>query len=222
MHSNMNNLSILSSLYRVLVLCLLLIGTGVFIQTFDSKASVPIDKPLYQFPQKITGWESGRNQDIDEKVLDVLKLDDYVYRDYASQGKRINFYASYFSYVSNNKGYHSPLNCMPGSGWNIASTSPVFVELPSGKEVEVMKLILQKGSQREVSLYWYQCRGRIIHSEYTERVYRVIDSLLYGRSDGAFIRLIATNGFENTQEATAALKTFAGKAIPKLWNYLPE
>jgi len=209
-------------LYRVLLLCCLFLGTAVFIHTFDSRASVSIDKPLYQFPHKIDGWQAHRNYDIDEKVLDKLKLDDYVYRNYDSREGRINFYASFFSYVSNNKGFHSPLNCMPGSGWNISSTSPVAIELPNGEDVRVMKLILQKGSQKEVSLYWYQCRGRIIHSEYTERIYRVIDSLLYGRSDGAFIRLIATNGFENTQKATAALETFARKAIPELREYLPE
>lgn len=211
------------SVLRLLIVCLLLIGVGLYIHTFDRTKAQPIKKPLSSFPDKISGWHVIDQNSMSPQVEKMLGVDDYVLRSYSQSPKSINLYVSYFSYTSRNKGYHSPLNCMPGSGWNIAQTRPIQLSLNNQqqKKVTVNQLILQKGSQKQVALYWYQCRGRIIHSEYWERIYRVWDSIIRGRTDGSFVRLIYKSSSRDLDKATLELKDFAKAVIPTLSNYLP-
>lgn len=210
---------------RAGIISLLFLLTALGLHTLDETKKVSTEKPLETFPKAIGKWQAQDNQRLDEQVAQVLGVDDYVYRNYISpQGESINLYGSYFSYTDRTKGYHSPLNCMPGSGWNIASTKPVSIELRNSpvEEVTVNRMVLQQGNRLQVSLYWYQCRGRIMHSEYEERIYRVIDSIFQGRTDGSFIRLIANSQGGSVESETEKLKTFATKIIPLLREYIPE
>jgi EpsI family protein len=54
----------------------------------------------------------------------------------------------------------------------------------------IKKVVVQKGSEQQVVLYWFQNRGRIIASEYWEKVYLVVDAIFKQRRDGSFIRII--------------------------------
>ena len=209
---------------RVLIITILFLLCTVFVYGFDRQSSTPLNKSLADFPGTIGQWQAIGSQSMQDNVEDLLSVDDYILRNYIGpRNSKINMYVSYFSYTDRSKGYHSPLNCMPGSGWNIAKTVPVALNLPeSGQEVTVNKLVLQQGRSKQISLYWYQCRGRILHNEYMERIYRVIDSIFKNRTDGAFIRLIASGTEQTLQKDTALLKDFAEQLIPLLRDYLPE
>ncbi len=204
----------------VLILCLFLLGTAGFVHSFDSGGDTEIKKSLEFFPSEIGQWQMRNDRRISDAEAALLGVDDYTFRDYSSGNARINFYASFFGANNRDKGFHSPLNCMPGSGWDIASTENIALQLPDGQEVLVRKMLLVRGSDYQVSLYWYQCRSRIIASEYWERVYRVLDSVRYSRTDGAFIRLIAT-GSDAEGQALSQLKDFASQVIPLLDEHLP-
>ena len=209
---------------RIIVLSILFLLCALFVYTFDKDSKTPIARPLQQVPQQIGGWQAVSSQSMGEDIEGVLGVDDYILRNYRNaHGVQVNVYVSYFTYTDRSKGYHSPLNCMPGSGWNIAETKPVSLSLPAAdQKATVNQLILQKGRRKQISLYWYQCRGRILHNEYLERIYRVIDSIFKNRTDGAFIRLIATNSDQDLQEDMAMLTDFATRLIPVLREYLPE
>lgn len=210
------------TLGRVVLVCLLLLGAAGFVHSFNIAIETPIDKSLKHFPYTIGRWEAGNDRELTESVSDMLGVDDYAFRDYRSpEGMSINFYASYFAAVGMTGGFHSPLHCMPGSGWSIASTEDIKLELP-GRDgaVVVRKLLMKQGSQFQVSLYWYQCRSKIFASEYWELFYRVLDSFRYRRTDGAFVRLIAY-GVEDEAMALKMMKSFAGKVIPLLEEHLP-
>ncbi len=208
-------------LYRTIIVCFIFLASAAFLHAFDMDAQTPIKKPLAQFPERIGNWKSGKSQPLQEDVARVLGVDDYVFRNYfGPNGETISFYASYFAYTDRTKGYHSPLNCMPGSGWNIAGTKPVELQLQHRGRETVNRIVLQNGAEKQVALYWYQCRGRIIQNEYWERIYRVIDSLWRQRTDGAFVRLILHQRPDEANESR--LKQFAAAVIPILSNHLPE
>lgn len=209
---------------RAAVLILLFLGFALLVQGMDREAATPITRSLDRFPERIGRWQMLGTRDMGDQVEEVLGVDDYLFADFRGPGgRRISVYVSYFSSTGRSKGYHSPLNCMPGSGWEIADTG--FLTLnPAGDkdEAAVNRLLLQKGSDRQVGLYWYQCRGRILANEYLERIYRVIDSIFRGRTDGAFIRLLASGPEGNVDEDTEMLKEFAENLVPVLRGYLPE
>ncbi|GAB6162455.1 hypothetical protein JCM12298_16140 [Desulfothermus naphthae] len=171
------------------------------------------------FPKKIAEWKSSDNQTMDPKVARILHVDDYIWRRYKNEkGEFLDVYISYFSYVDRIKTYHSPLNCMPGSGWNIYKVESVPIYLSKNKKVNVSCLFLKKGSNVLKAIYWYQCRGRILDSEVKERIYRIADSVLKRRTDGAFIRIIClTNGVSKKE-----LSRFCVNVIKILYKILPS
>ena len=113
---------------------------------------------------------------------------------------------------------------MPGAGWNIISTSLEESILPETKQgkIKMIKLILQKGSQRQVVLYWFQSRGRFIASEYMQKIYLVIDSITRQRTDGSFVRLIAPVIGGNEEQTLKYMKNFSKILIPILQEYIPS
>jgi EpsI family protein len=208
---------------RLTLISVVLIGATVFVNTLDKGMNVPISVSLDTFPRQIGEWTFLNSRSLPERVEDKLGVDDYLEWDYVSPaGNVANLYVSYFSSMEG-KGFHSPRNCMPGAGWDVASLNPLVLETHHSKkaEVEINEMILQKGIERQVVLYWYQCRGRFVRSEYMEKMYQVLDSILKRRTDGAFIRIMAPVRGIDTDHTTKHLAGFAEQVIPILDQYVP-
>ena len=96
---------------------------------------------------------------------------------------------------------------------------------PSGEPISVNRFLIRKGLERQLVLYWYQSRGRIVGSEYWSKIYLVLDAARYNRTDAALVRLVVpvANG---TPEAEAIAEqnviAFANVMLPRLNTYLPN
>lgn len=189
----------------------------------QSARIVPISKPLSQFPKQIGNWEAVSSGKLSNSTIKMLGVDDYVEYSYAStNGTLINLYISYFSSVGVTGGYHSPRNCLPGGGWQIASLSTLpLKQKTSSKPVEISSMIVQNGANKQITLYWYQNRGRIIASEYWEKIFLVIDAIFKRRRDGSFIRIMAPIHGGNLEETEAQLIDFAEKILVILEDFIP-
>jgi EpsI family protein len=151
-------------------------------------------------------------------------MDDYINYIYAApDGKTIDLYVAFYQAVGISGGYHSPKNCLPGSGWGIEQVQSFT--LPTGIEGRntstVSEMVVRKQKTSQIVLYWYQNRGRIIGSEYMEKVFLVVDGLLKGRRDGAFVRLISHVDDKDIPATEAVLKKFSVLAMKELENFLP-
>jgi len=182
----------------------------------------PLNQSFDDFPKTIGKWH-GKKSQLDTQVIDMLGLDDYVLMNYISPDRRhVNLYIGYFEYQGEGKGSHSPKNCMPGGGWNIIGSDIQEISFQeTDRKIEVIKLTLQKGSERQIVLYWYQGRDRIIASEYWQKIWLVIDSIFRQRTDESFVRLISrVNGSE--EKTLETLKEFARMISPYLNEYIPS
>jgi EpsI family protein len=215
----------LSNARITIVSVLLAVAAIVSYRCVGNIVEVPIKKPLSTFPTQIGAWKWINQTPLSDEIRKMLGVDDYIQYDYVSaDGVSVNLYVSYFSRVgSGGKGYHSPKNCMPGGGWNVIHSEPLTLTVSHSRPVavEINKMVMQKGAEKEVVFYWYQCRGRIINSEYMDKIYLVLDSMFKRRSDGAFIRIMAP--VQDGQEAKTVehLKDFTQQVIPVLEEYLP-
>lgn len=209
-------------IYRALTICTLLFASSLIMYGYEMDARTEIKRSLGEFPMKIEDWEARGEKQFQDNIVKSLGADEYILRNYYnSKGGIINIYISYYSYIGQTKGYHSPLNCMPGSGWNIGESRDVRLALlEEGRMATVRQLVLHKGSQRRIALYWYQARGRVICSDYWERIYRVLDSLWIGRTDGAFVRIMLEE--EGEHPPLFLLKQFAPNVVLSLKEFLPE
>jgi EpsI family protein len=110
---------------------------------------------------------------------------------------------------------------MPGAGWHIVETGREILTDPgTGETYKVASLVLKKGNQYQMVLYWFHSRGRIIASEYMQKIWLVVDAVFRNRTDGSFVRLI-TPVTTTRQEAVHLLQEFAGLLKPLLDEYLP-
>ncbi len=204
---------------KCIVLSLLFIISFCVLLFFKYSNHVSLKKPLTSIPSKIGEWKMQDREMLKNNIEEMLGVDKYIWRDYVSpKGERINVYVSFFSYISREKSYHSPLNCMPGSGWRITKIKDIPIPLKGKEKVYVRELSLSQGQDRLKALYWYQCRGRIISSEYMERIYRIIDSLLHRRTDGAFVRVLSISPEVGEKE----IRVFTSHLILILTKILPS
>jgi EpsI family protein len=194
------------------------------IQVSGSVTKTPVKKALSSFPQQIGNWKCVKQEYFSAPVVDMLGVDDYISYAYASKdGQRVNLYVSYFGSVGVTGGYHSPQNCLPGGGWNIVSVESVELKSKqdSGEGGRIRKIIIQKGSERQVVLYWFYNRGRIISSEYWEKIYLVLDAVFKGRRDGSFIRIMAYTKKDDTGGSIDSIINFADDVSVILDEFVP-
>lgn len=207
---------------RTAILLLLFILAGFMIHHSGTVEPVHIKRRLAEFPRRIGEWRVDRAINSSEAVVKMLGVTDYVNYNYVDpQGRHVDLYVGYYHAVGVDGAYHSPKNCLPGGGWGIAAVKEVELNFNNNFTAEVTEMIIQNGAARQVVIYWYQNRGRIIASEYWEKVYLVLDALLMHRRDGAFVRIMAYSAEDDLSGTEAELKKFSCAVLNTLKNYLP-
>ena len=180
-------------------------------------------KPLQGFPQQLGNWtQKGSDTQLDEPTLKVLRASDYLLRDYRrSDGTQGNFYVGYYASQRDGATFHSPLNCLPGSGWNLTQPGKITITRADGSSFNANKYVIQNGGQRLAMIYWYQGRGRAVASEYWGKIYTVIDSVRLRRSDAAMIRITVPVVTSESVALEAAVE-LAGMATGKIGEFVPD
>lgn len=208
------------------VLVGVLLAAGVVINFLEvvGEARVP-RRALVEFPAEVGEWKQvGPDARFDAATEAVLRADDYVTRDYtlAAGGGYASLYIGYYSTQRAGATYHSPLNCLPGSGWTLTDPATVEIKPADGRPpFEANRYILQNGTTRQLLVYWYQGRGRAVASEYWDKVYTVMDSVRRRRSDGSMVRVLVPVE-KSEEEALAKAVAFSAQIAPNLSAYIPD
>jgi exosortase D (VPLPA-CTERM-specific) len=181
-------------------------------------------QPLSTLPKSVGSWRSVDDSPLDEKVLALLRVDEYVNRAYGAPGRPwVSLYVGYYRSQRQGQTMHSPLNCLPGAGWEPVERGRVSVPAPGGGarpgNAEINRLIIQKGLERELVLYWYQAHGRIVASEYWGKIYTVVDAIRLNRSDASMVRVIVPIPSQDASAEAAAERAaldFVTEILPEL------
>lgn len=201
------------------LLALVLVG-GVVVNSLEYIGEAHVERnQLEDFPKQVDGWQQlGTDQKFTKEVESVLGATDYLMRDYHSrEGQRANFYVGYYASQRDGATYHSPLNCLPGSGWIMSNPGRITIA-PQGKPAfEANRYLIQNGDAKSLLVYWYQGRGRSVASEYWGKIYTVVDSVRLRRSDGAMVRVMVPV----MKSEAAALET-ASSLAASVSSVLPE
>ena len=82
------------------------------------------------------------------------------------------------------------------------------------------QVLIEKGLDKQVILYWYQDRGRVAASEYWAKAYLIWDAMTKNRTDGALVR-ISLPVTKSAEEAYQEGFAFMRDIWPSLHEYLP-
>jgi EpsI family protein len=211
---------------RLVLLSVVLISASAFIARASRPEIVPIREPLSGMPMQIGHWSEPLEHSIDSKVMAVLGVDDYISRVYYNPELfPADLYIGYYQSQREGDTIHSPLNCLPGAGWNPVKTGHISIARDGMPAIDINRIIILKGTDKRVVLYWYQSHGRVIASEYWGKIYTVLDALRTNRTDAALVRVICpVEGSDGQTEIFAEKHAveFVTALYPLLGRFLPD
>lgn len=203
-------------------LALILFVALLFPSIGERQEIVPDRLAFVDFSMRIGEWQ-GNPQPVEPQLISALRFDDYLLADYAAPGGGpLTLYMAYYHSQRKGQSAHSPQSCIPGGGWEI--TSKQKVDLPIGGLTEpVNRVLIQKDRQKQLVVYWFKQRDRILSNEYLVKLYLLWDAMTRQRSDGALIRLsAAVDPGDDEQAVEQRLLQFAQRIQPQLNRYIPD
>lgn len=209
---------------RLLVMALCLLGATALAARSAQPEITPLREPLAGIPRAIGSWNGQDAPAFTDAVLEQLGVDEYVNRIYVQAGLPLSLYVGYYESQRAGDTIHSPQNCLPGAGWLPVTSSTLTLQVAGRQEpVTVNRLLIQKGTERQVVLYWYQSHGRVVASDYWSKAYLIYDAMRLRRSDAAMVRVISPvmPSEENDGAAAARAAAFVEAAFLQFDRFLP-
>ncbi|MBZ5724742.1 MAG: EpsI family protein [Acidobacteriia bacterium] len=217
-------MSALNNKYARALTLVLLLEAATFYGVARRNELMPNVPPLAVFPTAIGGWQMVQDSPVEKDVLDVLKADDTLNREYANPSRTDAAYlfVAFFKTQRTGAAPHSPKNCLPGAGWEPLESRVIPVDVP-GREAPIVinKYVVAHGDQKSVTLYWYQSHDRIIASEFGAKFWVVADSIRYHRSDTALVKVWVPVKENDIDAATRTGLEFIRVVFPELRRQLP-
>lgn len=178
----------------------------------------PLHAPLESAVPARVGGLAARDEPIDagRAGADAALLRGYV--DAGGTGIA-SLYVGYFATQARGRTIHSPRNCLPGSGWEVLAWRRARLSGAGGATVN--RVLLARGGQRALVLYWYQGRGRVESSEYRVKWNLLRDAALRRRSEEALVRVTVpvrgseTEAFDHAARVAAAVVPALATALPR-------
>jgi EpsI family protein len=214
-------------LKRAVLLTIVFLATLGLVAQASKSEIVPIRASFVTFPMDIDGWKGRQEPPFADDILAVLGVDDYLTRSYFSPQGAVGLYVGYWGSQSQGDTIHSPLNCLPGAGWEPLSKGTLQLDVAdatgAARQVSINRYVIQKGLDRQLVLYWYQSHGRVVASEYAGKFYLVKDAIQLNRTDAAMVRVVVPIRADDTDGAEAERKgaMFVKSLFPVLNTYLP-
>ncbi len=215
--------------YRPLIIitCLLLVQAFVTYRVARNE-SVPQVASLQTIQEELGDWESVGEEFVDERTLRSVRADDYLIRTYQKlaggwRGAEATVMVAYFNRVGVEKAPHSPRNCLPGQGW-VPNRAEVTSLMIPGEHlaIPVNRYVVAKGEQKAIVFYWYQTATRTVANEYIAKIYLVLDSVRFRRSDTAFVRVNVLFDGNNEDQASHLAADLSRQIYLALKRHIPS
>jgi len=170
---------------RLTIVVILLAATAAVARSAH-RADRAVDANLASLPYAIDQWRGADARPLDEETIDALGADAYLTRTYSDGvGVPVSVYIAFYGAQRPGVSLHSPLHCLPGTGWE-----PLDVGTVNVSSQRVRRLVVRKNGDRAVVLYWYAVHGRTIANEALSKFWLLHDSIRLGRSDAALVRIV--------------------------------
>jgi EpsI family protein len=172
---------------RLCAAFLLVVATG----TIAAARRDPVVAPaVLAIPDTIGSWMKQSDLPIDAETREAIAADQIVNRTYAGVGDtEAALYVAYYERQRPGVSIHSPLHCLPGTGWEVLSDDTVRLDA-GGTRLPMRRLLAQKGQTTIMTLYWYSITGHVIASDVLSRVQLLENRLRWGRNDAALVRIV--------------------------------
>jgi len=169
---------------------------------------------LQTLPYAFSTWRGSDAAPIDEDTARILAADAYLTRNYAAAaGAPVGLYLAFYGAQRPGASIHSPLHCLPGTGWEPLDVGTIDVASANGSTSRVRRMVIRKNVDSAVVLYWYAVHGRTIANEFASKWWLLHDALTLRRSDATLVRILVPVEGE-MQAADQRAAAFAADLLP--------
>ncbi|MDH3892893.1 MAG: EpsI family protein [candidate division Zixibacteria bacterium] len=177
--------------------------------TFDS---IPLETSDYY----------GQERRLPEFNYEVLQADTTTLRLYRDlSGTYYWLFVAYFASQEYGSQMHSPRQCLPGGGWRIRDHQPFTIQLQSGENRTINRLVIAQQNSQQLMYYWYETRGGALTGEYAVKWDLAVNSLLLRPTDAAFVRLTLPLLNGDLEAADRVAVEFLRQLHPHITQALP-
>jgi EpsI family protein len=166
--------------------CALAVAAGALRIQAAAEAAIP--NPRLD-TLSVAGAKAVGDERLDTETERVLQADQYLLRRFESGGLPVDVFVAFYGSQRSGHTIHSPLNCLPGTGWAWAQRDREDITTNGGATMTVNRNIATRNGDSLLVYYWYQSRGRVTASDYRNKFLLVRDAALLHRSDGALVRV---------------------------------
>ncbi len=175
---------------RGVIVIALLAAVAVAMPAAERRFGGQLD--VHVLPYVVGDWHGSDATPLDEATIEELGLDAYLARTYRrADAEPLGLFVAYYDGSRPGPGLHSPLNCLPGTGWETLDVGTRTVVESNGATTVLRRVLARKNLSRAIVLYGYDVHGRMAASEITSRAYLLADAFRLQRRDAALVRVVA-------------------------------
>ena len=200
-----------------ITLCFILVG---FLIHWPSPSRIwHKDRPVLEVLSNIGDWEIGNVIPMDQEILKILNLDDYLHQTYRNGHGMVSLYIGYYMTANKVGEAHSPLVCFPGQGWVISNMKKETLMVGSSP-ISLMTMIVTKGENKELILYWYQSVDKTASDTFGQKIQTLWHKFYNRREDNAFVRISVPVGAFGKEEALKTGVAFIKVFYPEFLEHI--
>ena len=204
------------------IVCLVI--AGLVIKLIPSSTITPKTALLRDSLNNIEGWTNSGFNPLQEQIIDVLYLDDYVNMNFSNGKETISLYVGY--YLSNKKvgAAHDPLVCFPGQGWKLSNKSTEKLQLnsPIDKSISYSMMVGTLGQQKELIIYWFQAYDTANNNTLSQKLSLSFNRIIHKGEDNAFVRLTIPVNDRSVSECQDIITSFINAFYPAFIKYIKK
>jgi len=135
---------------RLLVAIALIAGTGALATAARTPGRVPA-AALDRLPYRLGEWQGRDAAALDGETLQVLGADAYLNRSYAGGvAAPVGLYIAYYAEPKPGVSVHSPLHCLPGTGWEAIDVETIALAQAGDIPGQVRRMVVRRNTSRAV------------------------------------------------------------------------
>jgi len=207
---------------KIVILIVCFVAAAAFVQSRPDANIAVKKRQLQDALANIPEWNRVGSSPLDDRIVQVLELDDYVSQNYSNGNHEISLYIGYYLSTKKVGAAHDPLVCMPGQGWTVLDEGKgeVVLENQNRERISYSSMMLQKGGARQLVVYWFQAYDTPAPSTFKQKLFLLYRKLLTGREDNAFVRISTFLDQNSIDESYRSIFQFVGSFYPDFMNYV--
>jgi EpsI family protein len=179
--------------------------------------------PLAELPREANGWV-GEDVPLSDEIIRVAGADAHLNRHYKHPGGNgVSLYIAFYGSVKD-RIPHGPTVCYPYQGWHEEHNEMITLPstVPAFSELQVRKLLYEKGGTRVAVLYWYAASGKQQVDPASQKVHAALRELI-GHGGAYVFQVMVTAPVAASPEAPfATLERFLTQTFPAIAQHFPQ